>query len=262
MATQRQIDANRKNAKRSTGPATEAGRARSSRNALKHGLTAREFTIDERDANAFAAFRDDIVENLGPVGVLEEELAQRVALCLWRLRRVAQLEMAKAIDVYAPKFGEITRKERYLYEYMAEGLCDGLSRYEASIDRMRQRALHDFERLQARRRSEAVPVPIAVDVTHTKGVGTPVTSSGSDAGERRADEVPASIVVDVIHTMEVAASADPVTSTEAVESRAEAVQAPIAVDVTHTMDVGANAEPATSTGARHRPEPSDMEPRL
>jgi hypothetical protein len=249
MTTQRQINANRKNAKRSTGPATEAGRARSSRNALKHGFTAREFTIHEREANAFAAFRDDIVEALAPVGVLEEELAQRVALCMWRLRRMARLEVTKTTH-YLPKIGEITQQERYLYEYMADGLCDSLSRYETSIDRMRQRALHDLERLQARRRDEAVAAPIAVDVTPTMDVRTQVTSSGRDAGERRAEAVPASTVVSVIDTMDVAASAEPATSTDDGESRADAVPGSTAVDVTHTMDVGANAEPAASMGAR------------
>jgi hypothetical protein len=262
MTTQRQINANRRNAKRSTGPATEAGRARSSRNALKHGLTAREFTIDEREANALAAFLDDIVEVLGPVGALEDELAQRVALCSWRLRRIARLEVTKTVRFDVLPIGELNQEKRHLYEYMADGLCDSLIRCETSIDRMRQSALRDLERLQAQRRGELVPAPIVMDVTHTMDVRAPATSSGRDAGESRAEAAPASVVVDVADAMDVGASAEPVTSTEAGESRAAAVPEPIAMGGTHTTDVGANGEPLTSTGGRRRPEPSDMEPGL
>src|SRR5690242_1607422 len=46
MATEKQIRANRENAKRSTGPKTAAGRMKSSRNALRHGLS-RELLNDQ-----------------------------------------------------------------------------------------------------------------------------------------------------------------------------------------------------------------------
>jgi hypothetical protein len=258
MTTRRQTDANRKNAQRSTGPATEAGRARSRKNALKHGLTAREFTIDDGEANEFAAFLDDIVEDLGPVGALEEELAQRVALCMWRLRR--RLEVTKTVRIDVLPIGELNQEQRYLYEYMAEGLCDSLIRYETSLDRMRQRALRDLERLQARRRGEFVPAPIAVDVT--MDVRTPATSTGREAGERRAEAAPASDVGDVTDAMDVGPSAESVMPTDAGNSRAEGVPEPIAMGGTHTKDGGANGEPTTSTGARRRPEPSSMDPGL
>ncbi len=152
MATKRQVEANRLNAKRSTGPTTEAGRARSSMNALKHGLTARDVTLDEAEARKFGAFRDDIVRDLAPVGALEEELAQRIATCSWRLRRVLHLEAE--IAAVAPRF-------------LSNGSNEHLMRYEIAIDRSLQRALHELERRQARGRGEAVAAPISVDVTHS-----------------------------------------------------------------------------------------------
>ena len=57
------------------------------------------------------------------------------------------------------------------YDFMSSGVGLHLIRYETPIDRMLQRAGHDLERLQARRRDEAVAAPIAVDVTHSVAVG-------------------------------------------------------------------------------------------
>jgi hypothetical protein len=55
MATQRQIDANRKNARHSTGPRTAAGIYRSSRNAIRHGLTRRPGPFEHEGVAAMAA---------------------------------------------------------------------------------------------------------------------------------------------------------------------------------------------------------------
>ena len=49
MATEKQIQANRNNAKKSTGPRTEQGKAASSQNALKHGLLARDAVLPGED---------------------------------------------------------------------------------------------------------------------------------------------------------------------------------------------------------------------
>jgi hypothetical protein len=92
--TKRHAEANRRNAMRSTGPKTIAGRARSRMNALKHGLTAQEITVSEEEAAKFAAFCDDLIQDLAPIGTLEEELAQTVATSSWRLRRVPRLEVS------------------------------------------------------------------------------------------------------------------------------------------------------------------------
>jgi hypothetical protein len=166
MATKRQIKANRQNAKRSTGPITAAGRAQSKRNALKHGLTAREVTVDNEEASKFEAFRDDIVRDLAPEGALEEELAQQIATDSWRLRRVLRLEAAIAVprDILGLSLEAL---EGLAFQFMANGSGGNLIRYQVAIDRSRQRALHELERLQARRRGEAVAAPIAVEVSHS-----------------------------------------------------------------------------------------------
>ena len=93
MATKRQTKANRSNAKKSTGPKTEAGKAASSRNALCHGLTA-EFLVllPDEDGDAFERLRGGVIADLAPAGALQEVLAERAAVLLWRLDRVARME--------------------------------------------------------------------------------------------------------------------------------------------------------------------------
>ena len=93
MATQRQIEANRRNARSSTGPKTEAGKAASSANALSHGLTAADnVVLPEEDPDDFERLREGVIAELAPTGALQEVLAHRVAVLLWRLDRVARLE--------------------------------------------------------------------------------------------------------------------------------------------------------------------------
>jgi hypothetical protein len=153
MATERQIAANKRNAQKSTGPTTEIGRANSSRNALKHGLTAEQVTIEGEQARDFEAFRDDILESLRPQGAIEEQLAERVALCWWRLRRVYRMEVAIAKEHNQPtndlsemSFLNPKLSDGLIAESLIAGPFQHLSRYETTIERALQRALHELER--------------------------------------------------------------------------------------------------------------------
>ena len=93
MATKRQIKANRENARKSTGPKTEAGKAASSANALRHGLTAEILVLlPDEDGDAFERLRAGVIADLAPAGALQEVLAERAAVLLWRLDRVARME--------------------------------------------------------------------------------------------------------------------------------------------------------------------------
>jgi hypothetical protein len=92
MATVAQFAANRRNAQLSTGPRTGAGIAVAKMNALSHGLRAAAPVVPGEDPAAWEEYRDAVLDDLAPVGALEEELADRVALLSWRLRRVASYE--------------------------------------------------------------------------------------------------------------------------------------------------------------------------
>jgi hypothetical protein len=94
MASAAQIAANRRNALKSTGPRTAAGKAVSSRNRLRHGLRARAPAMAGEDHANFERFRADLRAELAPRDAREALLAEVVAEGLWRHRRAAQAEAA------------------------------------------------------------------------------------------------------------------------------------------------------------------------
>jgi hypothetical protein len=92
MTCSRQIEANRRNARLSTGPVTEEGKKKSRQNAVRHGLTA-ETVIDAlEDAEDYAAFEMAITADYDAQSTVERELVLRLASLLWRLRRVTAIE--------------------------------------------------------------------------------------------------------------------------------------------------------------------------
>ena len=76
----------------STGPKTRAGIADSKTNAMKHGLLAEDFVVRGEDPVEFAVVLQNLVDELQPQGPLEEQLVERVAACMWRLRRLYRVE--------------------------------------------------------------------------------------------------------------------------------------------------------------------------
>jgi hypothetical protein len=92
MSSFRQIEANRRNARLSTGPVTEDGKRQSRQNALRHGLTA-ETVIDAlEDAEDYAAFEMAVTADYDAHSAVERELVLRLASLLWRLRRATAIE--------------------------------------------------------------------------------------------------------------------------------------------------------------------------
>ena len=92
MTTDKQIAANRLNGKNSTGPRTDAGKRRSRRNAIRHGLTA-ETTIGVlEDPAAYRALQRAIYRDYRPRTTFELELVARLVSLLWRLRRAVTIE--------------------------------------------------------------------------------------------------------------------------------------------------------------------------
>ena len=94
MPTSAQIDANRTNAQLSTGPTSAAGKAKSSLNAIKTGLTGRTVLLPSDDAALYEAHVMEFMKRLGPIGDDEQNLVQSLADTEWRLLRIPALEMA------------------------------------------------------------------------------------------------------------------------------------------------------------------------
>jgi hypothetical protein len=92
MTSFRQIDANRRNARKSTGPITEEGKQRSRCNAVRHGLTAETVIGALEDVEDYKAFEATIIADYDAQSGVERELVLRLASLLWRLRRATTIE--------------------------------------------------------------------------------------------------------------------------------------------------------------------------
>jgi hypothetical protein len=94
--TPKQIQANRRNARQSTGPKTPQGKARSRLNALQHGLLAREAVLQgfwiRESPRELEALHRQFWRHCAPVGALEEMLVEQIVTCYWRKRRVLRAE--------------------------------------------------------------------------------------------------------------------------------------------------------------------------
>ncbi len=92
MTSLRQIEANRRNSLKSTGPKTSEGKERSRCNAVRHGLTAETVIGLLEDAEDYRAFEAAIIGDYDAQSAVERELVLRLASVLWRLRRATTME--------------------------------------------------------------------------------------------------------------------------------------------------------------------------
>jgi hypothetical protein len=184
MATIKQIDANRQNARKSTGPRTPEGKARVSKNAITHGFTSRDIVIPGESQESFDALHAGFLESFRPTDAFEESLVLQMAIAQWRTLRLVRgeaaylwrrinsgsqaddLEYSEERDLFPPA-GEHELSNYRLGKAFGE-LTDGtdcytqISRFEAT---QRRSFFHSFQALEARRqlrRSEAGPAEPAM----------------------------------------------------------------------------------------------------
>lgn len=180
MASEKQIDANRRNAQKSTGPKTDAGKAKARMNAVKHGLLAKVPVLPDEDCKQIDKLGFAILERLAPVGALEQLLAERVVLSAIRLQRAARIE-AEVFLAGQANFTMlhylITDQKKpdlgFAFVDDAKGVnaLSKLSRYETTLERSLFKALHELQRLQAARAGNDVAPPVAVDIDLSSDIG-------------------------------------------------------------------------------------------
>src|SRR5665213_724104 len=101
MTSLKQIEANRRNALKSTGPTTPEGKERSRCNAVRHGLTAETIIAALEDSKDYEAFEAAVISDYDAESAVERELVLRLASVLWRLRRATGIESALFESVIA-----------------------------------------------------------------------------------------------------------------------------------------------------------------
>lgn len=162
MLSEKQIEANRRNAQASTSPKTEEGRHRSSLNARRHGLTGQVSAMTEEDRAAHDEFAAAMLKDLAPAGAVETQLAQRVATDSWRLNRISAVEdnlfalgfheLGEAVDTEHPEIhAAFTAAKTFQAEARRLQL---LSLYEQRLNRAVHKNLAALQELQARRKAE------------------------------------------------------------------------------------------------------------
>ena len=109
MVSQRQLEANRANAKRSTGPKSASGKARSRLNAVTHGLTSRQLVVGAEKPEDFDALREALFADFEPSGAFQCELVDEIARFQWRLRRIPVLEADLLNRVTIHNFTDLSR---------------------------------------------------------------------------------------------------------------------------------------------------------
>ena len=152
MRSKQRLEANRANAKRSTGPSTEPGKVRSKMNALKHGLAAKAVVIDGEDPREFEALRAGLERDFDTQTMTEQELVGGLAALFWRQRRVPRFEAA--ITQHA--LGNVLVRDENDKAEEIESLVDGgvlinLTRIETSLANRIRRTIDQLERLRASR---------------------------------------------------------------------------------------------------------------
>jgi hypothetical protein len=179
MASDKQLRANRSNAKQSTGPRSQTGKARSRHNSRKHGLMARTLVIGDEDPAQFDKLRADLMEEYDPQSALECELVERLSSLLWRLRRIPAFEAAiidarraevddpiKWLELEREGLTEDTIKFRILgHALVRDGAHDTLgrlARHETTLMHAFTKTLQMLLLLQSNRSNALMIEPVAL----------------------------------------------------------------------------------------------------
>jgi hypothetical protein len=163
MSTQAQIDANRQNAKASTGPRTEETKSRSARNSQKFGLFSTNNCVQPHEREEYDGFCAGLWTELAPLGSVEEVTAAEFVRSAWRLRRCAMAEetlgaQAERAQIFKNRMAHADHPTVDPMNY-SELLPtqNAIDRARTSAQNGMRRAKADLDKLQAARAAKPVP---------------------------------------------------------------------------------------------------------
>ncbi|HPT28608.1 MAG TPA: hypothetical protein PLZ95_19470 [Bryobacteraceae bacterium] len=158
MATEAQIAANRANAQLSTGPKTAEGKASSSKNNLKYGLTSKEFVVLPGQEEMIAEWLTGLRDEIQPCGALEVDVFRQLAHASWTLHRCRHAEVQSFANSRYPGYDILA------YPVNADTL-KLIDTYTRRAERSYHRALNELKTLQTERllreQSQPAPAPLA-----------------------------------------------------------------------------------------------------
>ncbi len=166
--SEKQLEANRENAKLG-GVKTEEGKAISRYNAVKHGILTKDMLLPEEDALELEDLSKKLRSELKPASEIEMILTERIIANTWRLKRALKGEREMIEADIRGVFGGVKNFGSALSSDFANSDSYGkFTRYETCLERGIYKALHELQRIQAGRKGEKVPLPIAIDVDISK----------------------------------------------------------------------------------------------
>jgi hypothetical protein len=157
----RKVEANRENALKSTGPRTAAGKRRSSLNARKHAVFAKQLIIATGPAaeklEHYEQLRRDLWRAYRPVSPAQEQIVNNLVVIAWRRRRLARSETKQ----FEPLSGAAVVLSMTDPSFELPKRLDLLIRYDIGLHRQELALQHSLERLQRREAGEEVKPPSA-----------------------------------------------------------------------------------------------------
>jgi hypothetical protein len=176
MASKKQVDANRRNAEKSTGPRTPEGKAKVRLNSLKHGLCAQDSILPGEDVQAFNDLTQSFHQQYMPTGATELFCLHKMLLCYWRTRRIGRMEadifrwnfprdmndnidLSQPLDMHTPgPMGRAFQSDNQ--PRIGSDAFSRIVRYEAHLDRAFYKAEAHLKQLQLERRAAEKETPI------------------------------------------------------------------------------------------------------
>lgn len=166
--SQKQLEVNRQNSKLGEVK-TEAGKAVSKYNALKHGILTQGILMSGKSEQELEDLGQRVREELRPANEMEMILVERIISNTWRLRRAlrGEREMIEE-DIDGLYSGKKSFGQALSVDFANSDSYGKFTRYETCLERGIYRALHELQRLQAARNGGKIPAPAAIDVDISK----------------------------------------------------------------------------------------------
>jgi hypothetical protein len=168
--------ANTANANLSTAPKTPEGKACSSQNARKHGLTAKDLVIGPEDREEFDELLAGFQTDIAPEGTLQQALFDELVASAWNLRRIRRMETGLCAG--AASYQDLLDNDEI------QTKLDRLARHKSRIERTFHRSLKELKALQT---SAAIRLLIPADIAES----VPLLASTSEIAKRTQSAAPA-----------------------------------------------------------------------
>jgi hypothetical protein len=156
MASDKQTQANRRNAQKSTGPRTSAGKSVVRYNAITHGLLSQEILLPGEDEEALKELRENLTVELQPVGVLETMLVGRIIDAYWRLQWLSRVETGVFAWQRYEELAERAQQEARTYEgdKKFSDFLEEMNSYMPTDEKKREEAFAKAREMKAKQDSD------------------------------------------------------------------------------------------------------------